>query len=172
MADSDTGAQPSALAPAPAPPGPAPADGQPQVFINAQYIKDFSFENPRAPHSLLQTQTAPEVQIGVDVKAQNLAPGLYEVMLTIHADAKSGTERVFLVELVYAAVTTVQNVPESDLGRILLIETPRMMFPFARTIIANTTREGGFMPLLLRPIDFADLVRQQQAAAAQAPAVA
>ncbi|HXQ53232.1 MAG TPA: protein-export chaperone SecB [Stellaceae bacterium] len=172
MADSDTGGQ----SPAPAASGSAVVDdGQPQVLINAQYIKDFSFENPRAPHSLLQTQAAPEVQIGVDVKAQTLAPGLYEVMLTIHADAKSGNDRVFLVELVYAAVTTAQNVPESDLARILLVETPRMLFPFARAIVANATREGGFMPLLLRPIDFAELVRQQQAAAVaagQAPAVA
>ena len=94
----------------------AAAETQPQVFINAQYVKDFSFENPRAPHSLMQAQQAPEVQIGVDVKAQNLAPGLFEVLLTIHADAKSGTDRVFLVELVYGAVTTVQNVPEVGHG--------------------------------------------------------
>lgn len=146
--------------------GVAPAAGQPQVFINAQYVKDLSFENPRAPQSFLQSQQQPEVQIGVDVKAQNLAPGLYEVALTIHADAKTGTERVFLVELVYAAVTTVQNVPEADLGRILLVETPRLLFPFARAIIATATREGGFMPLLLRPIDFAELIRAQQQAQA------
>lgn len=149
-----------------APPGgaPPPSDTQPQVFINAQYVKDFSFENPRAPQSLMQTQAAPEVQIGVDVKAQTLAPGLFEVLLTIHADAKSGADRVFLVELVYGAVTTVQNVPEADLPRILLVETPRLLFPFARAVVANATREGGFMPLLLRPIDFTELLRQQQAA--------
>jgi len=162
-----------------APPGGTPpeaggaGDSQPQVFINAQYVKDFSFENPRAPHSLMQTQAAPEVQIGVDVKAQTLAPGLFEVLLTIHADAKSGEERVFLVELVYGAVTTVQNVPDADMARILLVETPRLLFPFARAVVANATREGGFMPLLLRPIDFADLLRQQQSlAGGQAPVVA
>jgi preprotein translocase subunit SecB len=170
MAESDNGG---------APPGgtPVQGDGQgvglPQVFINVQYVKDFSFENPRAPHSLLQTQQAPEVQIGVDVKAQNLAPGLFEVLLTIHADAKAGAERVFLVELVYGAVTTVQNVPEADMARVLLVETPRLIFPFARAVVANATREGGFMPLLLRPIDFADLLRQQQApAGGPAPVVA
>jgi preprotein translocase subunit SecB len=146
----------------------APTNGQaqqqPQVLINAQYVKDFSFENPRAPHSLLQTQTQPEVQIGVDVKAQPIAPNVFEVLLTIHADAKTGEERVFLVELVYGAVATVANIPEADMARFLLVETPRLMFPFARALIANATREGGFMPLLLRPIDFAELVRQQQAA--------
>ena len=140
---------------------------QPTVLINAQYVKDLSFENPRAPQSLLQTQAQPEVQIGVDVKAQTIAAGLYEVQLTIHADAKSGADRVFLVELVYCGIVTAQNVPEANLGPILLVETPRILFPFARAIIANATREGGFMPLLLRPIDFADLLRQQQERGAQ-----
>jgi len=150
---------------------PPPSDGQPggppQVFINAQYVKDLSFENPRAPHSLTQTQAAPEVQVGVDVKAQTLGPGLFEVLLTINADAKAGGERVFLVELAYGAVVTMQNVPEANMAQALLVETPRLLFPFARAIIANATREGGFMPLLLRPIDFAELVRQQQASGAQ-----
>jgi preprotein translocase subunit SecB len=145
----------------------APSNGQvpqqPQVVINAQYVKDFSFENPRAPHSLMQTQAQPEVQIGVDVKAQPIAPNVFEVLLTIHADAKTGEDRVFLVELVYGAVATVANVPEQAMAQFLLVETPRLMFPFARALIANATREGGFMPLLLRPIDFAELIRQQQA---------
>jgi preprotein translocase subunit SecB len=146
--------------PQPAQPGAQP--GQPTVMINAQYVKDLSFENPRAPQSLLQTQQQPEVQIGVDVKAQNIAPGLYEVQLTVHCDAKAGNDRVFLVELVYAGIVTAQNVPEANLPSVLLVETPRILFPFARAIVANATRDGGFMPLLLRPIDFADLLRQQQ----------
>jgi len=169
MAEANNGGAPQGVTP---PQGEGQSDTQPQVFINAQYVKDFSFENPRAPQSLLQTQAAPEVQIGVDVKAQNVAPGLFEVLLTIHADAKTGTERVFLVELVYAGVATVQNVPDADMARILLVETPRLLFPFARSIVANATREGGFMPLLLRPIDFADLLRQQQDRAKGQTAVA
>jgi preprotein translocase subunit SecB len=149
--------------------GAAPSNGQaqqqqPQVLINAQYVKDLSFENPRAPHSLMQSQTQPEVQIGLDVKAQPIAPNVFEVLLTIHADAKVGEERVFLVELTYGAVATCANVPESAMAQFLLVETPRLMFPFARALIANATREGGFMPLLIRPVDFAELVRQQQAA--------
>jgi preprotein translocase subunit SecB len=153
-------------------PQPEPQSTQPMVMINAQYIKDLSFENPRAPQSLMQQQTQPEVQIGVDVKAQAVAPGLFEVQLTVHADAKSGADRIFLVELVYCGVTTVQNVPDADLARVLLVETPRMLFPFARSIVASATRDGGFMPLLLRPIDFAELLRQQQERAQGQPAVA
>ncbi|HUB95173.1 MAG TPA: protein-export chaperone SecB [Stellaceae bacterium] len=140
------------------------AQQEPQVLINAQYVKDFSFENPRAPHSLMQGQPQPEVQIGVDVKAQSIAPNVFEVTLTLHADAKSGDERVFLVEVVYGAVATVANVPEPAMAQFLLVETPRLMFPFVRALVANATREGGYMPLLVRPIDFAELLRQQQAA--------
>ncbi|MGH7089306.1 MAG: protein-export chaperone SecB [Stellaceae bacterium] len=154
------------------PQGNGQAAAQPQVFINAQYVKDLSFENPRAPQSFLQSPQQPEVQIGVDVKAQNLTPGLFEVALTIHADAKAGGDRVFLVELVYACVTTVQNIPESEMAWVLLVETPRLLFPFARSIIADATRDGGFMPLLLRPIDFAELLKQQQAAGAGQPTAA
>jgi len=135
------------------------------LAIGAQYVKDLSFENPRAPQSLLQTAQQPEVQVGVDVKVQNIAPNIYEVVLTVHTDAKAANERVFLVELAYAAIVTLNNVAEPDLPRALLVETPRLLFPFARAIIANATREGGFMPLLLNPIDFAEVARQQQAAA-------
>jgi preprotein translocase subunit SecB len=144
--------------------GQAPAPAPREVVINAQYVKDFSFENPRAPQSLLQTQTQPEVQVGVDVKAQPVAPGYFEVLLTIHAEAKTNNERIFLVELVYGGVVQLNNVPEPEMAFALLVEAPRLLFPFARAIVANATREGGFLPLLLRPIDFAELLRQQQAA--------
>ncbi len=149
-----------------------PVDGQAQgareIVINAQYIKDFSFENPRAPQSLMQQQQQPEVQIGVDVKAQNVAPGFFEVLLTINAEAKSNNERIFLVELVYGAVMSLNNVSEADMAQALLVEAPSLLFPFARAVIANATREGGFMPLLMRPIDFKALLVQQQQAVARA----
>ena len=87
---------------------PPPADG-PQMFVNVQYIKDLSFENPRAPQSLIQPATQPEVAINVDVKARNLNPGSYEVVLTINVNANAQGEPVFLVELAYAAVVTVVN---------------------------------------------------------------
>jgi preprotein translocase subunit SecB len=143
---------------------PPTADG-PQLFVNVQYVKDLSFENPRSPQSLIQPATQPEVAINVDVKARNLNPESYEVVLTINVNANAQGEPVFLVELAYAAVVTVRNAPEQMLASLILVETPRMMFPFARAIIASATRDGGFPPLLINPIDFAELLRHQQAAA-------
>jgi preprotein translocase subunit SecB len=140
---------------------PPPADG-PQMFVNVQYVKDLSFENPRAPQSLLQPATQPEVSINVDVRASNLNAGAYEVVLTINVNANAQGEPVFLVELAYAAVVTVVNAPEPMVANLVLVETPRMIFPFARAIIANATRDGGFPPLLINPIDFAELLRHQQ----------
>jgi preprotein translocase subunit SecB len=154
MADNVSGAA--------APPANGAADHQ--LVVNAQYIKDLSFENPRAPHSLLQQKEPPEVQLNVDVKAQALGQDVFEVVLSISAKANAGSEVVFVTELAYAAVVTIRNTPQEMVAALLLVETPRLLFPFARTIIANATREGGFPPLLIHPIDFADLLRRQQAA--------
>jgi preprotein translocase subunit SecB len=140
---------------------PTAPDG-PQLFVNLQYIKDLSFENPRSPQSLVQQSTQPEVAINVDVKAQNLSPEAYEVVLTINVTARIQEEPVFLVELAYAAVVTVRNAPEPLLASLILVETPRIIFPFARAVIANATRDGGFPPLMINPIDFAELLRRQQ----------
>ena len=151
-----------------APPSPVPQPAPPgqQLIVNAQYIKDLSFENPRAPQSLIQQTGQPAVDINVDVKARNLGPELYEVVLTINATAKADNETVFLVELAYGTVVTVRNVPEAMLPGIVLVETPRIIFPFARAVIANATRDGGFPPLMINPIDFAELLRREQAAQA------
>ena len=152
-----------------------------QLIVNAQYIKDLSFENPRAPHSLLQQKEPPEVQLSVDVKAQALGQNVYEVLLTVAAKAVAGGaaaggggEPVFVTELTYAAVVTLREVPQELMAVLLLVEAPRLLFPFARSVIANATREGGFPPLLIHPIDFAELLRRQQAtgASAGAPAIA
>ncbi|MGH7212708.1 MAG: protein-export chaperone SecB, partial [Acetobacteraceae bacterium] len=114
-----------------------PAAVQPQqLIVNAQYIKDLSFENPRAPQSLMQPATQPSVDINVDVKARNLAPEVFEVVLTINGTAKAENETVFLVELAYAAVVTIRNVPEALMAPMILVETPRIIFPFARNVIA------------------------------------
>lgn len=140
------------------------APGAPQqLILNAQYIKDLSFENPRAPQSLIQQTTQPSVDINVDVKAQNLGPDVFEVVLTINATARSQEEPVFLVELAYGTVVTVKNTPQEMLAPLILVETPRIVFPFARAIIASATRDGGFPPLMINPIDFAELLRRQQA---------
>ena len=144
------------------PAGPA---GAQQLIINAQYIKDFSFENPRAPQSLIQPTAQPSVDINVDVKAQNLGPNVFEVILTINATARAEEDPVFLVELAYGTVVTVQNTPAEMLAPLILVETPRIVFPFARAIIANATRDGGFPPLMINPIDFAELLHRHQAEA-------
>jgi preprotein translocase subunit SecB len=145
---------------------PPSAPGEPQqLIVNAQYIKDFSFENPRAPQSLIQPTTQPSVDINVDVKAQNLGPDVFEVILTINATARAQDEPVFLVELAYGTVVTVKNAPAEMLASMILVETPRIVFPFARAIIANATRDGGFPPLMINPIDFAELLHRHQAEA-------
>jgi preprotein translocase subunit SecB len=140
-----------------------------QLIVNAQYIKDLSFENPRAPHSLTQQTTAPTVDINVDVNAQNLNPEAYEVVLTIKVNAKVNDEALFLLELVYGAVVTIRNTPRDMLPPILLVETPRLMFPFARNIVADATRDGGFPPLMINPIDFTDLLRRNAAGGSGGP---
>jgi preprotein translocase subunit SecB len=152
--DEPTGAPPNGGAAAPA--------GQPQLFINAQYVKDLSFENPRAPQSLIQQKAQPEVSLDVDVKARNLAPDVYEVALTISAEAKAEGETAFIVQLTYCGVISAQNATPEMLNAMILVETPRLLFPFARNVIATATRDGGFPPLLINPIDFAALVRREQ----------
>jgi len=150
----------------PPPPAPEPQ----QLIFNAQYIKDLSFENPRAPQSLIQQTVQPSVDINVDVKAQNLGPEVFEVILTINATARAQDQPVFLVELAYGAVVTVKNATPEMLAPLILVEAPRIVFPFARAIIANATRDGGFPPLMINPIDFAELLRRQQADAQAAAA--
>ena len=149
--------------PAPQPAADAAQQAQ-QLIINAQYIKDLSFENPRAPASLRQQNVPPAVEINVDVKAQGLSPDTYEVVLSINASAKAQDEALFLVELSYGAVITVRNVPQELLSTVVLVETPRLLFPFARNIVADTTRDGGFPPLLINPIDFSEVLRRNASA--------
>lgn len=135
-----------------------------QLIINAQYIKDLSFENPRAPQSLMQQAAPPSVEINIDVKAQSIGPDAYEVVLTLKASASVQNDTLFLIELTYGAIATIRNVPPQIMPQIVLVETPRLMFPFARNIIAETTRDGGFPPLMINPVDFAELLRRNQAA--------
>jgi preprotein translocase subunit SecB len=150
---------------------PAPQPGQqPSLRILGQYLKDLSFENPNAPMSLTPQQTQPDINIAVNVNARNLAPTDYEVEL--HLDAKATLEGkvVFAAELLYAGVFRLENFPQNLLHPAVLIECPRMLFPFARQILADATRNGGFPPLMLDPIDFAVMYqrRMQQQSAAQA----
>ena len=141
--------------------GPQP----PSIQINAQYIKDLSFESPRAP-MVLQEQAQPAIEVSVDVKAHRLAEKSFEVVLSASADAKTDSGQVFLVELTYAGVFTLDGVNEQQVAPILLVECPRLLFPFARAIIADATRDGCFPPLMIQPVDFARLFAENQTAAA------
>lgn len=141
-------------------PGAAPSSGL-ALTINLQYVKDLSFENPRAPHVFTPSEHQPQVQVNVDVGARQLAESAYEVTLTLNAEAKAGDQPVFMVELTYAGVFTVPALPQEQLRPLLLIECPRLLFPFARAVVAEATRDGGFPPLMINPIDFAALYRRQ-----------
>jgi preprotein translocase subunit SecB len=143
------------------------AQQAPALIVNAQYLRDLSFENPRAPDSLLSQSGPPEVSIEIDVKARQLNQELFEVVLNIQIEARSNNEVAFLVELDYGGVVTVRNAPTEMQAALVLIETPRLLFPFARAIIADATRDGGFPPLLVNPIDFADLQRRKMQRAAE-----
>ena len=133
------------------------------IVINAQYVKDFSFENPNAPQTLLPGQPAPQVSVGVDVRSQQVGETLYEVVLEMRCEAKIGENTAFLVELSYAGLFTITGLSDEHIKPVLLIEGPRLLFPFARAIIADATRDGGYPPLMINPIDFTDLYRRQAA---------
>ena len=136
-------------------------DETPPIQINAQYIKDLSFESPSTPGILSKMQhEAPDVNINVNVNAQNIQDVLFEVQIHIRASCKIGEETAFISELVYGGLFKI-NVPPEHLQAILLIECPRLLFPFARNIIADTTRDGGFPPLMIAPVDFVAMFQNQ-----------
>ncbi len=134
----------------------ATAETQPQMVIHTQYIKDFSFENPNTPQILLDGEGQPEIEINVNVTANpQETKRMFEVVLSIRAAAKKNEKDMFIAELSYAAVISVSdNIEEKSLHPLVLIEGPRMIFPFARAILSEATRNGGFMPLNIQPIDF------------------
>lgn len=144
-------------------PLPNGADTQPQVGVVTQYVKDLSFENPNAP-AVYQWQGQPEISVGFNIGANNLGDDLHEVALKVEARAVSGSQTAFALELVYAGLFVLRNIPEDQLQPFLLAEAPRILFPFARRVVADTVRDGGFPPLMLEPIDFAALYMSQLAA--------
>lgn len=153
----------------------APADANaPRISVKAQYIQDLSFENPNAPASLAGGE-APKVAIAIAVAARGSGGDDFEVTLKITADAKQGETTVFMLELVYGGLFTLENIPRERRRALCLVECPRILFPFARRIVADATRDGGFPPLFLEPIDFVKLyqdhaAKDARAAKAQAPA--
>jgi preprotein translocase subunit SecB len=145
--------------------------GAPALNSLAQYLKDFSFENPNAPRSLGPQEQAPNISIQVNVNAKQLAPTDFEVTLTLDASAGEREALLFKLDLEYGGVFRLVNIPEEQVHPIVMIECPRLLFPFVRQIVADATRQGGFPPLYIDPIDFVALYQQKAAeAAAQAPA--
>lgn len=134
----------------------------PPVIINAQYIKDLSFEVPGAPHIFKEMQKRqPDISINIDVRAQPLHDNVFEVVLHVTSECKIGEKIAFIQELVYGGVFSV-TVPHEHLQAVLLIECPRLLFPFVRNIIADSSRDGGFPPLMLGPIDFVSMFKNRQ----------
>lgn len=145
---------------------PKPAD-QPLV-INAQYIKDLSFEAPAAPEVFQRMQTTrPDITINIDVQAVPLKDTAYEVVLNMRAECKVEQKVAFIMELVYAGNFNIR-VPREHLQAVLLVECPRLLFPFARSILAEISREGGFPPVLLGPVDFVAMYQKQMEMAGKA----
>ncbi len=133
-----------------------------QIGILGQYIKDLSFENPTPAQTLQKlAQEKPSMDINVNLNARGVGENIYEVDLKITSTAKVGEDTAFVAELVYSGLFAAKNLPENTLQPFLMIEAPRQLFPFARRIISDVTRDGGFPPLMLEPIDFAALYQQQ-----------
>jgi preprotein translocase subunit SecB len=139
------------------------AQGAPSLNALAQYAKDFSFENPNAPRSLQAQEGSPQINLQVNVAAKQLAETDFEVDLTLEGNAKVHNDVLFAFELTYSGVFRVQNIPQEQLHPVIMIECPRLLFPFARQIVAEAVRNGGFPPLYIDPIDFVALYRQRAA---------
>ena len=150
--------------------GGASENKAPAINVLAQYAKDASFENPNAPQSLAPRQTAPQIEINVNVNARKVGDVDFEVELAIEGQAKDGADLIFRVDLSYGGVFRVVNIPEEQLHPVVMIECPRLLFPFARQIVSDLVRNGGFPPLMIDPVDFAALyrMRAEEAAAQEA----
>jgi preprotein translocase subunit SecB len=140
--------------------GPAP-EQPPQLNVLTQYVKDFSFENPNAPKSLSPGQQQPAINIQINVNAKPVAETDFEVELKLEGKADTAGTVLFSFELVYSGIFRILNVPQDNIHAVMMIECPRLLFPFAREIIATAVRNGGFPPLLIDPVDFVGLYRQR-----------
>jgi preprotein translocase subunit SecB len=150
----------------------ADPQGNARLVLNTQYIKDLSFENPNAPLVYAELHKGPDIDVNIDVQVRHLRDRLYEVVLTMRVKASVKDNVAFLVELDFGGLATVgPQVRKPETEHLMLVEVPRFLFPFARAVIGDVTRDGGFPPLLINPIDFEELYRnRQQNAAARAPA--
>lgn len=140
------------------------APQQPPLVLNNQYIKDLSFESPNSPMSFAELAQGgqPDIPITVDTKARRLQENgnIFEVALHFNIESKLNDKVLFMLELAYGAMVTI-NAPKEHVEPLLLVETPRLIFPFARQVIADSTKDGGFPPLMLQPLDFWSLYQQR-----------
>jgi preprotein translocase subunit SecB len=137
-------------------------DTAPVAGVLSQYVKDFSFENPNAP-AIYQQQQAPAIDVQFNIGSGQVGDDVFEVVLKIDVRAQAGEQTAFVVDLSYAGLFALRNVPQDHLDAFLLGEAPRILFPFARRVLADAVRDGGFPPLLLEPIDFGGIYMQQRA---------
>ena len=143
---------------------PAPEQALQPVFnCLTQYLKDFSFENPNAPRSLAPQQQAPQISLNVNVGGQGLAENEVESTLIIEGKAEVAGELLFRFEMTYCGVFRILNFPADQMHPLVMIECPRFLFPFARQIVADAVRNGGFPPLYVDPVDFGALYQQRLA---------
>ncbi len=156
MSESDQQAVPGGNGQAPVEPG---------IRVLTQFIRDLSFENPRAPDVLRGGAAQPQIDMGVEMNARGRDDGLFEVDLKLSARANREDGTVFFVELLYGGLFAIEGVPPEDMEPVLLVECPRFLFPFARRIIGDVTTDGGFPPFLLDPIDFAGVYAARKAQA-------
>lgn len=165
------------------PASPTPAGGNnaapgPSYNLIGQYIRDLSFENPGAPGSILAGGASPQFSVSINVSVKKQSDDVYAVELLLNAKAERDSTVLFNVELAYGGVFRVRNVAENQLAPLLMVECPRLVFPFARQVLANTVQQGGFPPLMMEPVDFQalyiqnlrNLQAQQQKAGGDAPA--
>ncbi len=132
----------------------------PRVQVVGQYIKDLSFENPGV---IGGQQARPQIELNVDLQVRQLEQEHFEVELKLRVNAKAEDKALFLLELVYAGLFQLHNIPDEVRQQVLLIEAPHILFPFARRIVADVVRDGGMPPLMVEPIDFAALYRAKMA---------
>lgn len=141
--------------------GTAPA--APSMNLVGQYIKDLSFENPGAPGSVMLGGGSPSFNVSINVGVKKQADEMFAVELTLNAKAERESAVLFSVELIYGGVFRLRNVPEASLAPLLMVECPRLIFPFARQVLASVTQQGGFPPLMMEPVDFNAIYRQNLA---------
>jgi preprotein translocase subunit SecB len=135
-----------------------------KFIINGHYVKDLSFENPNAPASLFNLKQKPKIDLNLDLRARKLQDKTFEIVLNVNAKASAEDNALFIAELSYAGVFTIkQEMSEDEEKRTLLVDCANVIFPFARRVIADTTRDGGYAPLMLDSVDFYKIYQEQEA---------